>query len=263
MEVGMYHLVTKEEYGDLAKFLYGSPELNVNFTSLLITHGFLNQSITTWVRSAGGRLTGACSIYEGVAYVFEREGMDHDPLLSLLIGRKLRAITGPCHLITGLAEKMEHQRVWITHLMRLDHLNELGAVDSCPIQPLQLEDIAGKILVQNDAFELKIDPEDEKQRMLFDLKLLKGYVAKMDGKVVAAGEWTSSHPIYGTLVGIATLPEYRRNHCAQAISVQLCKDIISAGKTPVLRYDNPAAGRLYEKIGFVFVADYAVMFFDE
>ena len=53
------------------------------------------------------------------------------------------------------------------------------------------------------------------------------------------------------IVGVATHPDYQRMGLAEACMVHLCRELQAEGRTPWLQYDNPAAGKLYEKIGFV------------
>lgn len=52
------------------------------------------------------------------------------------------------------------------------------------------------------------------------------------------------------IVGVATDPRYQRQGLAEACTAQLCKALLDEGKIPWLQYDNPAAGKLYQKLGF-------------
>lgn len=53
------------------------------------------------------------------------------------------------------------------------------------------------------------------------------------------------------IVGVATKPEYRRKGYASAVMGTLCRESLAEGRQFLcLFYDNPAAGKIYNRIGF-------------
>ena len=64
----------------------------------------------------------------------------------------------------------------------------------------------------------------------------------------------------GLIGGVYTLPEMRgRGYAASCVSA-LCRDLQADGKTPCLFYENPVAGRLYRRLGFVEVGQWSVLY---
>lgn len=55
------------------------------------------------------------------------------------------------------------------------------------------------------------------------------------------------------IVGVATQPDHQHKGYGYAVMSALCQPLVSEGKTLYLHYDNPVAGKLYEKMGFTIV----------
>jgi uncharacterized protein len=53
------------------------------------------------------------------------------------------------------------------------------------------------------------------------------------------------------VVGVCTVKEHQKKGMASACLVRLCQDLLQEGKELCLFYDNPDAGRIYERLGFV------------
>ena len=65
----------------------------------------------------------------------------------------------------------------------------------------------------------------------------------------------------GVIGGVYTMPVMRGRGYAEAVTSALCYDLQRDGKMPCLYYENPIAGRVYSKLGFVKRDEWSVMFF--
>ncbi|MEH7352564.1 GNAT family N-acetyltransferase [Neobacillus drentensis] len=61
---------------------------------------------------------------------------------------------------------------------------------------------------------------------------------------------TAENSMSAMIVGVCTRKEYRRQGLATAVMQKLFQDVLNEGKTLCLFYDNPAAGRIYKRLGF-------------
>jgi ribosomal protein S18 acetylase RimI-like enzyme len=88
------------------------------------------------------------------------------------------------------------------------------------------------------------------QRRRVERGLTVPAVAEIDGRVVAVG----FHQPVGTLseiVGVATLPAFRRRGIAAALTSLLAADALAGGvDTVVLSANDDAVARVYERVGF-------------
>lgn len=270
----MYQLVSKKEHDQVLAFLEEAPEINAHLMTLLLRYGFDSLIFPVWIRQWGGEIVGVFCIINDSAIVYEAPQTQYPHVLDFLRWRALKALTGPGALVSWLSSQLAHRKCDITHVSRLDSSLAIEALESShfkgstesikpemPLQPFTRYMLQDKIALQNDVFQLQIDPFHEGIHQMFEKGMLKGY-AIYDGNLLAAcGEWLDEHPEYGMIAGIATKPEYRRQGMAQRISIQLSLDILALGKTPLLRYSNEDAGRLYHKLGYYDIGDFGTLYF--
>lgn len=124
------------------------------------------------------------------------------------------------------------------------------------IEPLSLQDIDSYLDLLQTSFpdslprnkEMLIQQHEKKQHLI--------YVIKENNKIVSTATATAFSQDAAMIISVATCPSARGNGYASAIVEKLCQDLLQDGKRAVLFYDNPVAGRIYEKIGFRYHSDY-------
>ncbi len=105
------------------------------------------------------------------------------------------------------------------------------------------------------------DLEKARERLLADMgngEIMVGI--RENGHLVSVAATSASNSQSAMVVGVATLPGYRgRGYASQAVR-ELCRVSFSEGrKFLCLFYDNPAAGRIYHRIGFREIGSYAML----
>lgn len=92
-------------------------------------------------------------------------------------------------------------------------------------------------------------------RPIMEEKLLRGrghgVVVRENGRIIgcAQSEFESLHQ--ALIVGVATEPEARGRGIASACVSGLIKNLVIPERSFALQYDNPSAGRIYKRLGFV------------
>lgn len=76
------------------------------------------------------------------------------------------------------------------------------------------------------------------------------YVEDESGRMVAAASTTAENSLSAMVVGVCTRLEYRRRGFATACMTALARELLAEGRKLCLFYDNPEAGRIYNRIGF-------------
>ncbi len=76
------------------------------------------------------------------------------------------------------------------------------------------------------------------------------YYIEIDGQMVSTASTAAENMISAMIVGVCTLEAYREKGMASDCLYQLCRDVMAEGKKLCLFYDNPDAGRIYERMGF-------------
>ncbi len=76
-------------------------------------------------------------------------------------------------------------------------------------------------------------------------------IGTIDGRPAAVGRWIAQADGLGEIVGIVTLPEFRRRGAAASIVSALLRGVFASGRdTAWLNADNEQARSVYAKLGF-------------
>lgn len=76
------------------------------------------------------------------------------------------------------------------------------------------------------------------------------YFIRRNGKIVSTASTAAECAEMAMIVAVATNPKYRKQGLATKIVSKMCSDLVKENKTVCLFYDNPEAGKIYERIGF-------------
>lgn len=77
------------------------------------------------------------------------------------------------------------------------------------------------------------------------------YMEDDSGQMMSVSQTAAENSRSAMIVGIATAKEYRNRGLMSVCLSKLCADVLDEGKTLCLFYDNPKAGSVYHKLGFV------------
>jgi predicted GNAT family acetyltransferase len=84
------------------------------------------------------------------------------------------------------------------------------------------------------------------------LKTSKSYVIKEDGKIVSSVSTVADTKKSAMVVAVATDKEYRQKGYASKLMIKLMHEyLVNKKKSLCLFYDNPKAGKIYHRLGFV------------
>lgn len=82
------------------------------------------------------------------------------------------------------------------------------------------------------------------------------YVGVREGRIVCAALTNAEIPASAMIGGVFTPPGERGRGSARAVVSALCADLLARGMTPVLYWDTPAAGKVYNTLGFTHVGSW-------
>lgn len=83
-------------------------------------------------------------------------------------------------------------------------------------------------------------------------------VVRRNGKVVATASSAAENTQSAMIIGVCTEQLHRHQGFATACVSRLCRTLLDEGKVVCLFYDNPAAARIYKRIGFRDVGRWAM-----
>lgn len=78
----------------------------------------------------------------------------------------------------------------------------------------------------------------------------RAWLIEGDGRIISSASSTAENSMSAMIVGVGTVPGYQQQGLASYCMSVLCRELLDEGKMLCLFYDNPAAGRIYKRIGF-------------
>jgi predicted GNAT family acetyltransferase len=143
----------------------------------------------------------------------------------------------------------EKRSMYFAELKRMDRLNGFG--ESNRVKKARVEDVDGILRLHEQIDEFSAVPPD-RNRMVskFESKSGRTVLIEEKGEVVSAASTTAENAYSAMVVGVMTKSDCRGKGYASMCMAALCKEILKEGKTLCLFYDNPAAGNIYNRLGF-------------
>ncbi len=98
----------------------------------------------------------------------------------------------------------------------------------------------------------------ERKRVALEKGLARAYYVKEDGVIVSSASSTAENSQSAMIVGVGTIPAFQKNGLATYCMSKLCGELLAEKKMLCLFYDNPSAGTIYKRIGFVDIGKWSM-----
>ncbi|KMQ03175.1 GNAT family N-acetyltransferase [Bacillus cereus] len=119
------------------------------------------------------------------------------------------------------------------------------------IKLASLDDIERIMKLRSDIAEFPTTNESEKiLRQAIETNTGRTYYIEKDGAIIASASSSAENSLSAMVVGVCTHPNYRGSGYASLILQKMIQDFTKEGRALCLFYNNPAAGRIYKRLGF-------------
>lgn len=78
----------------------------------------------------------------------------------------------------------------------------------------------------------------------------RSYAIWEGDKMVSVVSTTAENTQSAMIVGVGTREDHKRKGYASELMIKICEELINEGKIICLFYDNPEAGKIYQRLGF-------------
>lgn len=195
---------------------------------------------------------------EAIAFLSEQEKVD--------------CISGKTVLLERIAAAFPQWKIDSTYMSRCNDIEDgaessFGEPDGLVIRRLEREDVAEAIDLLSDIEEFaktykKKERKEQIRRM--EEEMAQGSKAAvggfLNGSMISVASTSAENSESAMVVGVATVKEHRGKGYASAVVRALCQDCFERGKKYIcLFYDNPVAGRIYNRIGFKELGEYGML----
>ncbi|HXK49805.1 MAG TPA: GNAT family N-acetyltransferase [Clostridiales bacterium] len=164
----------------------------------------------------------------------------------------IEGVSGKREIIEALSILLDYKKI------RHQYLSELEGLEDIPEEFLKQE---VSLAVPDDAVDLyelesKIKEFEDFSNSIEKIEEAlrsgrsKTYFIGDGGKIVSCASTTAETSSSVMVIGVCTHPDFRGKGYASFCTARLSYEFLKAGKRPCLFYDNPAAGKIYRRIGY-------------
>ncbi|KAA0546216.1 GNAT family N-acetyltransferase [Bacillus sp. BGMRC 2118] len=141
----------------------------------------------------------------------------------------------------------------ITYFAECKTTEYLGTpTDKVLVKKANIEDVDRIIDIRSSIAEFNVLPS-AREILIQSIQSKTGrtYYTEENGIITACASTTAEYLKAAMIVGVCTRKEYRRKGLASHVMEVLFREVIEEGKELCLFYDNPEAGSIYKRLGFV------------
>ena len=274
-------ILQEEDRKLLEEFLYREPEMNLFLIGDLENYGINSEAVSFYLheekRAHSGSVQNESELYwdfvilrfyQSYILYSPYEDYNAEEAIQFLKTQNPEGISGREELLKRISPAFPQWELQSDFMSRCNRIEDQFQVpEELEIRVLGAEDMAEAVDLLYDIEEFKKGYEKNVKavhirRMQEEMEqggklALGGY---RDGRLVSIAETSAENTRSAMVVGVATKPEYRKRGYASAVVSALCRNCFDRGKESLcLFYDNPAAGRIYNKIGFVELGKYGML----
>ncbi|AKA49836.1 hypothetical protein VO56_00920 [Mycoplasmopsis gallinacea] len=255
--------VNNEEKQPLLDYLYqNDPVKNMFIIFDIQTFGLNEEGFATYVTKNGDKFENVFYVYHTNLVIFHKNNnIDPESFFQILEKYQIKNIitaSSDVEFFTNIIHKFKRgTKLFQENIASLDvdYFYDKISLEDNPARIFTKEDIPSIIESRKQIKEFEgFASQNLDKHFLegaFDKDAYWGFVIDKDNKIASHASISAYTDKTVMIGGVFTLSEYRNQKLATKCMVKLCDYIIKQrGKIPVLFYENPIAGEVYQKLGF-------------
>ena len=258
--------LTERDRDAILEYVGVEPEANIFFIGDVESFGVDSAAVSIWAGGQGAHWDSLVLRYTNDYVVYSRNAdYGAGEVSSFLKTQNVGMISGKYELVARLKPYFPERRLRSMFLTKCEAVKEgFDVPDGCELRTLTVGDAEtlADLLLGIDEFSASYHDRETTVRKL-RTSLGCGSTccgAYIDGALVACAQAAAENSKSAMVVGVATRRDVRGRGYASAVVSALCRESFRKGKQFLcLFYDNPAAGRIYNRIGFEPFGKYALL----
>lgn len=253
----------------LNAYVQSEPEMNLFLIGDMENYGVNSEVVNFYLHEERNRWDFVIlRFYHNFILYSPYEDYNAGEAFRFLSAQEPECISGKTVLLQKIAAQFPQREMESTFMSRCDRVEREGnAPEKLEIRSMTSEDVpeAIDLLCSIKEFEKTYEKNQKSEhirRMREELgqgakQMMGGYT---DGRLVTVAGTSAENLQSAMIVGVATDVGERGKGYASAVVSALCKNCFNRGKKFLcLFYDNPAAGRIYNRIGFRELGQYGIL----
>lgn len=254
---------------EILRYAGREPEMNLFLIGDIENFGVESETVNIYVHEERDRWDFLILRFYQYFLLYSRyEDYNAEEAVSFLRGQRPDCISGKTSLLERIAPAFPQWKIQSTYMSRCDKAED-GFVqpEGLVIRRLETSDVAEAIDLMSDVAEFqKTYKKSEREKHIRHMKeeMSQGGKAAvagfLNGRMVSIASTSAENSESAMIVGVATAEEFRGKGYASAVVQALSRDCFQRGKKYLcLFYDNPVAGRIYNRIGFQELGKYGML----
>lgn len=257
--------LTENDRARILDYVSFEPEFNIFFIGDIENFGVDSEDVAIYTHEINGHWDALILIFQKNCVVYSRNpAYDADAVAGFLKTQDIGMISGKADIVARLTDYFPDRRYSTTIMTKCERvLSDDGTPDGINLRRLTPDDAETVVdlMAGVEEFHDRYADRDYSVHMLrrnLTCGTL-GFGAFKDGALVAVAQATAGNSQSAMLVGVATHPDARGKGYASAVVSAVCRASFDEGKQFLcLFYSNPQAGRIYNRIGFIPIGEYAL-----
>lgn len=259
---------TEADRQAILDYIDHEPEINLFIYGDVETVGVDTPPVQVWAESgSGGWDFLILQYFDNYILYSQNPVYDVDAAVAFLRERNVQGVSGKKELLARLAPHFPGKSCKLTYMSRCNAVNPAFAaqppagITVRELGPDDLDQTLG-LLRGIEEFSDSYHGEAREREELAQCWKCGGMMmgAFKKERLVSTAQTTAASSRSAMVVGVATRPEERGHGYASAVVAELCRRSFAQGREFLcLFYDNPAAGRIYHRIGFAEVGSWSMM----
>jgi uncharacterized protein len=256
-EIRMIRKLTEKDREAVFELIQEKPAENLFIIGDLEAFGFEEDFQEIWGDFTGNGNLRAVLLRYNINFIpyaagdFDVEGfaeiINHHPKVTQLSG--LEELTAA--LIPHLSRKpMSHRSFYYAKCENDAMLPK--DIDLTQVQKATIKDIPRIIKLREQIPEFSGTPHNlDSMKRSMEKGIARSFFVEEDGQVVSGASTTAENTFAGMVVAVCTLKAYKKKGYATKCLTKLSQELLQEDKALCLFYDNPEAGKIYKRLGFV------------
>ena len=252
----MIRKLIERDRQQLLEFVCKKPAENLFIIGDVEAFGFDNEFQTLWGQfGEAGQLVAVLLKYESNYIPYAEGDHDLDGFAEIINSdpymRELSGLKEVVEKLEPLIPKKKRSEKSFYYAKCQDLLEVRNAEALKRVEKLTLDEIEENVELLKGVPEFKasVITVESKKRM-FEKDTGRTYFIRVNGEMATTASSTAENSSSAMIVAVATKEKFKRQGLATDCMVKLCQDLLSEGKELCLFYDNPAAGKIYKRLGF-------------
>ncbi|MFT8321293.1 MAG: GNAT family N-acetyltransferase [Bacillus sp. (in: firmicutes)] len=260
----MINQLTAKDHSIVLSFLQKEPSINLFILGDIEAFGYETSFQKLWGEWKNNNLKAVLLQYYDSFIFYAEEASSFDVHG---FARILQSTTMPVKLSgrSELVEQFEHIPGLILSSKSVTFFSECSSMDSLPssdktIKEAAIQDVDRIISLRKTIKEFKLSPNshDMLKKAIQTKTGRTYYIENQQQEIIACVSTTAETSLSAMIVGVCTRPDSRNHGLASSLLTLLVDTLLQEKQTVCLFYDNPIAGKLYKKLGFIDIGNWTM-----